>query len=186
MRRRNSTFFERKTGLSFKPDAFSIKRVMEALKALPKEIGEKVLRSAAKKWGRNMVMRMRPLVPRGHQKQQRLWKSLISSTKVYKKKGAFLVYTMVGTHFDPSATRRTGGAGWRFFFTEQGSHAYPKGLKNPTGKGPAWRKGIRNRKGVLRPGKKILLGVASTAAATWEKAIIDDVQAVIKEKQANG
>jgi hypothetical protein len=59
-------------------------------------------------------------------------------------------------------------------------------LENPTGKGPAWRKGIRNRKGVLRPGKKILLGIASTAAATWEKAIIDDVQAVIKEKQANG
>ena len=184
MRRQNSTFFERKSLIRFKPDAASLKRVTDSLKALPADIGKKVLKSACRKWGRSMVMKMRPLVPRGDQPQQRLWKSLISVTKTYKKKGSFLVFTSVGAHFDPSATRRTGGAGWRFLFTEQGSHAYPKGLVNPKGKGPGWRKGIRNRRGVLRPGRRILEGASATAASTWEKFVVDDINAVIKEKSS--
>jgi hypothetical protein len=185
MSARNSNTFGRYIALA--PNKRSIDRAMDALKLLPREIGNKVVQSASKRWGRETARVLKALAPKGDQTQTRLSRSMIAVTKINKKRGAFRVSVRVGAEYDASATRRTGGAGWRLLFIEEGRRAWPKGRKAPIpGRGRAWRKGIRNAFGAKSIARPFVRMTSATASQRWVDLVVADVESIVKEKSNNG
>lgn len=181
MRRQNSQIS--RSIIKLQPDAASIKRVIAQLKSIPKKIGEKILKSASRKWGRETVKLLRNLTPRAKGNEQKhLRASMITTTKSKRRRGAFRLTVRVGAHYDRAATRRTGGAGWRMLFAERGVRAWPKGKKAPIpGRGRAWRRGLRGAVGALHPGAFMTKVAASYAAPKWEGYVMRDIESALGE-----
>jgi len=164
------------------PSKASIDRVTAELRRLPAAIMAKVLKSASRKWGSATRKLLRRLTPRDNKsKAVHLRSSIISVVKMKKRKSGSRLTVRVGARYEKSATRKTGGAGWRLLFSERGFRAWPKFKKAPNpGMGRGWRKGLRGAAGQFVRGKGMVKFAAFNMVKKWEPMIVADIEETLK------